>query len=60
MTDHCLACECADCLNRGGGLVLAGAGRTYPNEEKQVNRHNWELREYWKTRRSRKKAMAAA
>lgn len=26
-------CECDDCINRGGGAALAGAGRTYPSEE---------------------------
>lgn len=30
---HILQCECADCMNRGGGQVLAGMGVTSPDPE---------------------------
>lgn len=32
MSDHPLCCDCCDCLNGSGGLVLAGAGVVHTGE----------------------------
>jgi len=37
LSEHVLCCDCDECLNGiGGGLVLAGAGKTYATPPRSV------------------------